>query len=298
MKRWSEDWQRSPYRHCASQCFRDSQSRNNQMIAFGSFSRTLQGTSPVVSNLTIHPKVSQCPFIMSLVRRLFQRKRKGAKAAAENAGYYRHDEHAGGHHKEHHHQRESSGDSVPAMSRSIARSNPNTRAQVWRRDDEQRIHCLQSQEKHHRQPASVSMILSHSTSSSNGYNKTLRDSARVFLVAFSACMLYGSPYWALLWSALACLFLYHGKFWSVKNLMWGLLCWTSLPLALIAATLHRIQETILEMTHSESSSEEQIYSSTYIFFFSFERLLELSMGCFCAFILFLTFLGKVESEIN
>ena len=216
---------------------------------------------------------------MKLGKRLFRRKRKapGVVSAETNATYYRH--HADNHKK--------SSVLCDSHHPSIM-ANRNRRIQGWRQDDEQRIQS-------HQQQQSITPI---SQQHQQGYNKTLRDSARIFLAAYSACMLYGSPYWALLWSALACLFLYHGKFWSIKNLFWGFLCWTSLPFALVAATLHGILQTILDMTPQVETEPEEAYSSTYIFFFSFERLLEVSMGFFCGFILFLTFLGKVESEIK
>ena len=67
-----------------------------------------------------------------------------------------------------------------------------------------------------------------------GYNKMLRDCARIALAAASATLLLGWPQIALVASAIAAGLLQQGTTYSIKNWKWTAVSWCLLPACLTA----------------------------------------------------------------
>ena len=69
---------------------------------------------------------------------------------------------------------------------------------------------------------------------SEGYNKMLRDCARIALAGSSAALLGGWPQIALVASAIAAGLLQQGTTYSIKNWKWTAVSWCLLPACLTA----------------------------------------------------------------
>ena len=67
-----------------------------------------------------------------------------------------------------------------------------------------------------------------------GYNKMLRDCARIALAAASASLLGGWPQVALVASAIAAGLLQQGTTYSIKNWKWTAVAWCAMPACLVA----------------------------------------------------------------
>merc|ERR1712216_987491 len=67
-----------------------------------------------------------------------------------------------------------------------------------------------------------------------GYNKMLRDCARIALAGSSAALLGGLPQIALVASAIAAGLLQQGTTYSIKNWKWTAVSWCLLPACLTA----------------------------------------------------------------
>ena len=67
-----------------------------------------------------------------------------------------------------------------------------------------------------------------------GYNKMLRDCARIALAGASAALLVGWPQIALVASAIAAGLLQQGTTYSIKNWKWTAVAWCAMPACLVA----------------------------------------------------------------
>jgi hypothetical protein len=97
-------------------------------------------------------------------------------------------------------------------------------------------------------------------------------------------MLVGYPLPAMLLSITSIFILYFGTFYSIKNILWGALLWLSFPASLWATFLRSFGESYRDSPNS------WMYALTSLF----GRGTEILFGSFCAMVLSLTAVGKLQ----